>query len=142
MNKSLGSSNDLPFQMTNTSFCLCENEDSENIATGEDFEYRTSPDTFIAKQCLKCSLVYLSPRPVFEEFERIYPASYHAFVFSERECGFVFNVRRKLEAKRLLSWCKGLRKEARIIDIGCGDGFYLELLKDFGNKNWTLEGVG
>lgn len=108
---------------------------------GEDFEYQTSADTFAAMGCNSCGLVYLNPRPDFEEFERIYPSNYHAFEFSAEEFGFVFKVRRRLEAKRLLSWCKDLPDEARIIDIGCGDGFHLELLRDFGKKTWTLEGV-
>lgn len=121
--------------------CLCETDTGDIIGAGEDFEYRTSADKFTVKQCRECGLVYLDPRPAFSEFERIYPANYHAFEFSESEFGFVFNVRRRLEAKRLLSWCKDLPDDARIIDIGCGDGFHLELLKDFGKKTWTLEGV-
>lgn len=127
--------------MEASSCCLCENDGDETIGIGEDFEYRTSSDKFTAKQCRACGLVYLNPRPVMEEFTRIYPSNYHAFEFSEKEFGFVFNVRRKLEAGRLLNWCKNLPERARIIDIGCGDGFHLELLRDFGQKNWVLEGV-
>jgi SAM-dependent methyltransferase len=133
--------NSLPLKMITASCCLCEKDNGENLAVGEDFEYRTSPDKSTVMQCRECSLVYLNPRPTFEEFERIYPANYHAFEFSEKEFGFVFNVRRRLEAKRLLNWCKDLPENARIIDIGCGDGFHLKLLKDFGQKTWTLEGV-
>jgi 2-polyprenyl-3-methyl-5-hydroxy-6-metoxy-1,4-benzoquinol methylase len=122
--------------------CICESaENSEQVGAGEDFEYHTSNDEFFAYYCKRCRLVYLNPRPSFEEFERIYPSNYHAFEFSEKEFGFVYKVRRRLEARRLLSWCKNLPDDARIIDIGCGDGFHLELLHDFGKKSWTLEGV-
>lgn len=128
-------------KLTPTECCLCETAEAEKLGTGEDFEYRTSADTFAAMSCNSCGLVYLNPRPDFEEFERIYPSNYHAFEFSAEEFGFVFKVRRRLEAKRLLAWCKDLPDDARIIDIGCGDGFHLELLRDFGKKTWTLEGV-
>ena len=128
-------------KLTPTECCLCETAEAEKLGTGEDFEYRTSADTFAAMSCRLCGLVYLNPRPDFEEFERIYPSNYHAFEFSAEEFGFVFKVRRRLEAKRLLAWCKDLPDDARIIDIGCGDGFHLELLRDFGKKTWTLEGV-
>ncbi|HZH35269.1 MAG TPA: class I SAM-dependent methyltransferase, partial [Pyrinomonadaceae bacterium] len=121
--------------------CLCEAEDGLPIAVGEDFEYKTSADDFLAMQCRRCSLVYLSPRPALSEFARIYPSNYHAFEFSAEEFGFVYKVRRKLEAKRLLSWCKGLSDDARILDVGCGDGFHLGVLREFGKKTWTLEGV-
>ncbi|NJO56805.1 MAG: class I SAM-dependent methyltransferase [Rhodospirillales bacterium] len=75
------------------------------------------------------------------EFSRIYPDSYHAFSFSEESFGFVYKVRRKLEAKRLLKICKDLPEDARIIDVGCGDGFHLGLLREFGPASWQLEGV-
>ncbi len=135
------SENEAPLKMTATQCCLCEHDQAETLGTGEDFEYRTSRDSFTAMQCRSCSLVYLNPRPTFEEFARIYPSNYHAFGFSESEFGFVFKARRRLEAKRLLGWCRNLPDQARIIDIGCGDGFHLELLKDFGKKTWQLEGV-
>lgn len=128
-------------ELTGASCCLCERNDAEKIGAGEDFEYRTSADEFSAMRCRRCGLVYLNPRPALSEFERIYPANYHAFEFSEKEFGFVFNIRRRLEAKRLLNWCKNLPDNSSVIDIGCGDGFHLELLRDFGNKSWRLEGV-
>jgi SAM-dependent methyltransferase len=108
---------------------------------GEDFEYRTSPDPFLAVRCRQCGLVYLNPRPAMTELDRIYPADYHAFEFSAERYGFVYKVRRKLEARRLLSCCRGLVADARILDVGCGDGFHLAVLKEFGQPSWRLEGV-
>ena len=121
--------------------CLCGDKPAEILAQGYDFEYNTSPDEFTAVQCQGCRLVYLNPRPHLEEFVRIYPSNYHAFEFSEKEYGVIFDIRRRLEARRLLSWCKDLGDDARILDIGCGDGFHLDLLRDFGNKSWALEGI-
>jgi 2-polyprenyl-3-methyl-5-hydroxy-6-metoxy-1,4-benzoquinol methylase len=121
--------------------CICGSDDAAVAGVGEDFEYRTSPDVFVAMQCDNCGLVYLNPRPSVSEFERIYPPSYHAFDFSEKDFGFVFKVRSRLEANRLLTHCQGLPDDGRILDVGCGDGFHLRLLRDFGNQNWTVEGL-
>ncbi len=121
--------------------CVCETDDAEPLATGEDFEYHTSPDTFLAMRCRVCGLVFLNPRPTLAELERIYPDNYHAFQFSEENFGLVYKVRRRLEARRALSWCRRLGDEARIIDVGCGDGFHLGLLREFGRPGWKLEGV-
>jgi SAM-dependent methyltransferase len=132
---------DRPLAMEAVKCCICGVDDAEPMGVGEDFEYRTSPDTFLAVGCRRCGLVYLNPRPAMSELDRIYPADYHAFDFSAERFGFVYKVRRKLEARRLLDCCKGLGKEARIIDVGCGDGFHLGLLKEFGRKSWQLEGV-
>jgi 2-polyprenyl-3-methyl-5-hydroxy-6-metoxy-1,4-benzoquinol methylase len=128
-------------ELVNTNCCVCDSDDANVVGIGEDFEYRTSNDVFAAMQCKMCGLVYLNPRPSVAEFERIYPPSYHAFDFSEAEFGFVHKVRSRLEANRLLTLCKDLGGNAKILDVGCGDGFHLRLLRDFGNKNWMLEGL-
>lgn len=121
--------------------CLCERDDVEPLGVGEDFEYGTSAETFLAVHCRGCGLVYINPRPALDELARIYPSNYHAFEFNEAQFGFVYKVRRRLEARRVLAWCRGLADDARIIDVGCGDGFHLGLLRDFGKPTWTLEGV-
>jgi SAM-dependent methyltransferase len=127
--------------LTPAECCLCLVDDAGPVAVGEDFEYRTSADTFLAVRCRRCGLVYLNPRPALAELPRIYPPSYHAFDFSAESFGLVYRVRRRLEARRLLAWCRGLKNDARLIDIGCGDGFHLGLLREFGPTGWRIEGV-
>jgi 2-polyprenyl-3-methyl-5-hydroxy-6-metoxy-1,4-benzoquinol methylase len=121
--------------------CICNTDDAAFAGSGDDFEYKTSADNFTALKCNLCSLVYLNPRPALTEFEKIYPANYHAFDFSEKDFGVIYKVRSWLEAKRLLGWCKGLPVDARILDVGCGDGFHLSLLKKYGQQNWLPEGI-
>ena len=121
--------------------CVCGTRDSEPVGSGPDFEYRTSPDSFLAVRCLRCGVVYLDRRPVASEFDRIYPDHYHAFAFTEDRFGLVYSVRRRLEARRLLHAFRDLPATARVIDVGCGDGFHLDLLAQHGPKGWTLEGV-
>jgi SAM-dependent methyltransferase len=128
-------------KLTPANCCLCEVDDAEPVGVGADFEYRTSDDTFLAVRCRRCGLVYLNPRPADEEMGRIYPDNYHAFAFDESDFGFIYKVRRKLEARRLLRWCEGLPENAKILDVGCGDGFHLRLLRDFGKKSWSLQGI-
>jgi len=127
--------------LTSVQCCVCEADNAEPVGLGNDFEYRTSSDTFVAMRCRSCGLIYLNPRPSVSEFPRIYPPNYHAFGFSEREFGLAYRVRSRLEAKRLSGWCRGLPDDARILDVGCGDGFHLRLLRGFGNSRWTLVGV-
>lgn len=92
-------------------------------------------------RCDNCGLVYLDPRPVRAELTTIYPDRYHAFTFTEDKFGFVYRVRRRIEARRLLASCGQLPADAAILDVGCGDGFHLELLREFGEPGWQLEGV-
>jgi len=128
-------------KLTHVRCCICETDDAAPVGAGEDYEYHTSGDTFSAMRCNSCGLIYLNPRPDVSEFETIYPPDYHAFDFAEEDFGFVYKVRSRLEAKRLLSWCEDLPGDARILDVGCGDGFHLNLLKKYGGKTWTFEGI-
>lgn len=130
-----------PLRLVDGACAVCGGNDAEPLAVGEDFEYRTSPDTFLAVQCRRCGLVYLDKRPADSELPRIYPDNYHAFEFSPERFGLVYGVRRRLEARRLLRAAQGLPNDARILDVGCGDGFHLGLLRDFGQPGWHAEGV-
>jgi SAM-dependent methyltransferase len=132
---------DEPLSLVPVECCICERDEAHPLAVGEDFEYHTSPDTFLAVRCEQCGLVYLSSRPSTADLPRIYPPNYHAFEFSAEHFGLVYRIRRRLEAHRVLSWCRNLDDDARIIDVGCGDGFHLQLLRDFGQPGWQLEGV-
>ena len=130
-----------PLRLVDSVCAVCGTNDAEPVAVGEDFEYRTSRDSFLALQCNRCGLVYLDKRPAESELARIYPDDYHAFAFSAERFGLVYRVRRRLESRRVLAAAKGLPNDARILDVGCGDGFHLGLLRDFGSRGWRLEGV-
>jgi SAM-dependent methyltransferase len=121
--------------------CLCETNLADAIAIGEDFEYESSADTYLVVRCRNCGLVYLSDRPSLVDLSRIYPPEYHAFDFSRHRFGLPYRVRSLLEAWRLLRYCGDLPDGARILDVGCGDGFHLRLLRKYGKPGWRLEGV-
>jgi 2-polyprenyl-3-methyl-5-hydroxy-6-metoxy-1,4-benzoquinol methylase len=120
---------------------VCESEDAKLIASGHDYEYWTSPSPFHAHRCLECGNVFLNPRPDVSEFERIYPSEYHSLEFSRESFRLVHEIRSRLEAKRLLAYCAGIPADARVLDVGCGDGFHLGLLQENAPTGWTLEGV-
>lgn len=128
-------------ELVATKCAICGVDDCYPIAVGEDFEYRTSPDEYLAVRCRECSLVYLNPRPSEKYLQQIYPDTYHAFDFEPQKFGIVFRVRGWLESRRLLRWCRRLGDDARILDVGCGDGFHIGLLKTYGRSGWKLEGV-
>jgi SAM-dependent methyltransferase len=111
------------------------------VARGEDFEYRTSPDTFNMYRCQSCDTLFLHPRPARSELDRIYPESYHAYQFTAEEFGLSYSMRRRLERRRLLDWCATVPAGGVIVDIGAGDGFHLDILRQSGDPSWRLVAV-
>jgi len=130
-----------PIAKVRADCCVCEGHHALPVGVGSDFEYHTATDTYVAMCCPGCGLVFLDPRPADSELDRIYPSEYHAFNFSEEDFGLIHRIRSRLEARRLLRWCSKLPSTARILDIGCGDGFHLDLLRRFGSPGWQLHGV-
>lgn len=127
--------------LTTANCCICGGSEATLVGQGKDFEYDTSPDTFFMVRCNSCGLIYLNPRPAISEFLNIYPSTYHSYNFSKENFGIAYRVRTWLEKRRLMYHCNGLPDNAHILDIGCGDGFHLNLLRRFGKNTWSLEGV-
>ena len=122
--------------------CVCGQTDSETVAKGYDYEYRTSRDEWNYVRCLSCSLVYLNPRPATSELHRIYPPNYYSFNEDQRSNALVTFFRRKLEAMKTRAFGRVLGTgKKRILDVGCGDGRFLGALREFGSSDWELHGI-
>ena len=119
---------------------LCGADDGDIEATGWDFEYQTVPNEFRFLRCRRCRHVYLCPRPAGDDLGLIYPSDYYAFSSDSRS--LVGRLRRRWEGAKV-----GLYRSLvgdgprRILDVGCGDGRFLGLLRDFGPAEWQLVGV-
>ena len=115
---------------------ICNSSSSRLIGQGKDREYQTVNNVFQVVECNCCGLRYLNPRPTVEELGRIYPSNYHAY-----------NIRSRGESMEVLSWVTRLRHriysrrfsnvfseldgaaEIRLLDVGCGDGWMLDLYR-------------
>jgi 2-polyprenyl-3-methyl-5-hydroxy-6-metoxy-1,4-benzoquinol methylase len=88
-------------------------------------------------RCRGCDVVYLTPRPSAGEMQFHYPQEYYR-LFQEvvrrgEEQPLMRFALRVLRRRRL----PGL-KPGRVLDIGCGSGFYLAALREAG---WDGEGI-
>jgi SAM-dependent methyltransferase len=72
---------------------------------------------------------------------RIYPDTYHAYEFTAEEFGLSYAVRRFIEKRRLSDWCATVPTGGAIVDIGAGDGFHLDIVREFGDPSWRLVAV-
>src|SRR5262245_28587429 len=115
---------------------------TDPLATGWDFEYATSRQEFRIVRCAVCGLVYLADRPVVEALAIIYPPNYYSFDESTRENRLVKSVRDRLERRKAMVYTNLLGQGTRdVLDVGCGDGRLLDILKGGGDERWRLSGV-
>jgi 2-polyprenyl-3-methyl-5-hydroxy-6-metoxy-1,4-benzoquinol methylase len=132
--------NTIPLKMEAVSCPLCGVEDATSVAEGIDFEYHTAPDTFTMVQCNVCSLIRLNPRPAIEELDRIYPPEYIPYAFEKQLSRWTNMGRNFFLRGRVRTVAQLAGENAAILDVGCGNGGLLLLLKQFGNPGWQLAG--
>jgi SAM-dependent methyltransferase len=119
---------------------LCGAAAGDPIATGRDFEYDTCPNRFRFVRCAECGHLYLSPRPAVADLDVIYPADYYAFASGGH--ALVERLRRVWEGGKVRLYRELVGEgPRRILDVGCGNGRLLGLLRDFGCPEWELVGI-
>jgi 2-polyprenyl-3-methyl-5-hydroxy-6-metoxy-1,4-benzoquinol methylase len=83
-------------------------------------------------RCSDCSLVYVDPIPNVGELSRHYNQDYYAeWISTQRK------KRERMWARRLKS-IERVTKKGSILDVGCGEGLFLELAK---RNGWRVHGT-
>ena len=127
-------------RLVETRCALCGSGDAEIAASGFDFEYDTAPNEFRFLRCRACAHVYLSPRPPASDLSVIYPPNYYAFAGPGNP--LVARLRRRWEAGKVRLYRELVGPgPRRLLDVGCGNGRFLSLLRDFGAPEWQLVGI-
>jgi len=119
---------------------LCGSGRSEICASGNDFEYETSPDVFHFVRCLDCDHQYLDPRPAASALDIIYPDNYYSFVGTTNP--LVARLQRIWEGGKIRLYRDFVGSGSRsVLDVGCGDGRFLSLLREMGDPHWQPVGL-
>ncbi|MBI2901301.1 MAG: class I SAM-dependent methyltransferase [Planctomycetes bacterium] len=141
--------------MRHVSCDLCGADDPRFLFYGLDRVFRRDRDWRIVR-CRRCGLMYLDPRPGPEEVAPYYEGDYYAFHAPAAD-GWRGRVREGVVRRwRGLSprfgptaWAAGLyrhhlrgfpdaRPAGRLLDVGCGAGEAMRILKDAG---WSVAGI-
>ena len=139
--------------MTTCKICMNSRSNKSYIAREMMFGYR---DPFTYFQCSKCGCLQISKIP--SDMSKYYPRDYYSFslnsheqskktikrlfitmrnhyaVFNKGIIGKLFYKKFPNETLRCLSRID-LTKYSKILDVGCGTGWYLHTLTDIGFKN-------
>jgi len=122
---------------------LCGKEKTEFFLQAEDRNYQTGKFKYI--RCCNCKLVWLSPRPVEAVLGQYYPKIYRAHLAVEQTSPIQKTIRSLIYESSILSkifikdqlffW----KEKGKILDVGTGNGRYLEVLKGWGFDSYGLE---
>lgn len=109
---------------------LCDNKE-------HDF-YRKIDDYRLVK-CSQCGLVYLNPRPTQREIDKEYSAEYHINKIIRKELKGVEEIEEEINKNiGRVEEIKHLENKGKLLDIGCGSGFFIACLKKYG---WNVSGI-
>ncbi len=121
-------------KIVNPSCPGCGSNDKTLLFKTWDHEYETTDISFPMNTCVACGLVYLSPRPDVSALNLIYPPEYMNF---NTDAASKVTVVRKfsnwLQSRRIKKLINGLypgRSDLKVLDVGCGDGYLLDRIKD------------
>ncbi|MCW5980001.1 MAG: class I SAM-dependent methyltransferase [Bryobacteraceae bacterium] len=115
----------------------CGNAGVRVLYRAGDRLYRTTSDTFEIVECQSCRLVRLSPRPTPAELCRYYPKEYW-YVPAEDAASRLTEAYRRFVLRDHVRFVEKAIAHAPanglVVDVGCGGGLFLRLLKDRGYK--------
>jgi 2-polyprenyl-3-methyl-5-hydroxy-6-metoxy-1,4-benzoquinol methylase len=133
-------SKDRSLSLVETRCCLCGSRQGEPEANGYDFEYETVSNEFRFVRCAGCGHLYLSPRPSSADLGIIYPTSYYAF--SDGGSPLVARLRRVWEGGKVRLYRELIGGgPRRLLEVGCANGRFLSLLREYGDPGWKLVGI-
>ncbi|HIK52986.1 MAG TPA: class I SAM-dependent methyltransferase [Oscillatoriales cyanobacterium M59_W2019_021] len=123
---------------------VCGSDDRTPYAEGKDYEYGTSDDTFHIDRCNICGNLYLNPRPVREELSCIYPPNYYAYNYDSSINPIALKAKEFLDRRKAKNWLKYVTadlEKLNFLDVGCGNGRYLQMLHRLGVPKSQLYGI-
>jgi 2-polyprenyl-3-methyl-5-hydroxy-6-metoxy-1,4-benzoquinol methylase len=120
---------------------VCESNTYDLICNTRDFCYETCENEFHYVKCLKCDQIYLKNRPILNELTTIYPSNYLTYAYKEQLGGLIYSIRNWVQRSKIKPIIKYAKKDDIIVDVGCGAGDFLSLVKRYGDKSWDLCGI-
>ncbi|MEX1002298.1 MAG: class I SAM-dependent methyltransferase [Crocinitomicaceae bacterium] len=118
---------------------ICESEELENYLASKDFTF--SKEGFTVQQCQNCGFRFTNPIPKEEEIGHYYGADNYMSHATKNKKGllpFVYKRVRTMNVNRKLKLVNKHAKGKQLLDIGAGNGFFLNACKE---KGYTVTGI-
>ncbi|MBN1689283.1 MAG: class I SAM-dependent methyltransferase [Candidatus Omnitrophica bacterium] len=109
---------------------LCESSSHQRLISVQLSPIRIETDLL---RCRDCGLGYLSPRPTREYEKRFYAETHY-----ELESETAWKEDRLPFFKRAIAEIEKKSKRRKLLDVGCGGGFFMDLAR---SRGWKVEGT-
>jgi SAM-dependent methyltransferase len=121
---------------------VCGGISFDTVAKGYDLDLLTCRNQWQFRQCLGCKHVQLDPRPAIDTLSVIYPSHYYSYNM-EKNVGCIALAGKAALDRLKFQWLFRIlgHRPRSYLDIGCGDGKYLDLLHDLGVHGSQLYGL-
>lgn len=107
----------------------------------EAIDYTVSKESFSIVRCRQCELLFTNPRPKNTEAGPYYHSENYISHSNTQE-GFInklYHAVRSITLKQKTDWIElEKRDDKSLLDIGCGNGHFLEACK---NRGWNIAGM-
>jgi 2-polyprenyl-3-methyl-5-hydroxy-6-metoxy-1,4-benzoquinol methylase len=114
----------------NINICgYCKEKNSTTLYPTRDFH----ENNFTINQCINCSTFFLAPRPSVDILNQAYSADYYGSTENKFSFPFIEGVLNYVRAGRSRRVIKTIGKNSKVLDIGCGNGIFLNFLHQNGN---------
>lgn len=117
---------------------ICNDESREPLYSTRDRHYGIVGDFQLAR-CAGCGLIHLDPMYSDEELALLYPKDYYSY--QPRALGKRYQIREFLKSfagMRIHTKDPHFDRPGRVLDIGCGSGWFLEEMR---SEGWEVHGI-
>jgi 2-polyprenyl-3-methyl-5-hydroxy-6-metoxy-1,4-benzoquinol methylase len=114
---------------------VCSNPATSRALTGTDFLFETTSKIFTLDACASCRCLFLNPMPSDSEIAGFYPPSYWWSPSRPGRLKKLESVYRRIALRDHIAFISRSVKDRsglELLDVGCGSGTLLSLLKDQG----------
>jgi 2-polyprenyl-3-methyl-5-hydroxy-6-metoxy-1,4-benzoquinol methylase len=117
---------------------LCESESLSNYMICKDF--MVTGESFALTQCTDCNFIFTNPRPSEANAHKFYDSpkyiSHNHKPTSPFEIAYSFI--RSYAINKKIDLIQSYVEKGKILDIGCGTGSFLKVIKD---RGWDIQGI-
>ena len=109
--------------------CFCKKQESIELYPTQDiFE-----NNYAIHQCCNCKAYFLAPPPTDEQLKQAYDDSYYGEQEEKFSSPLIEKVLDSFRMGRARRLSKYLKEDSKVLDIGCGNGRFLNYLRRFGD---------